>query len=171
MKRLGALALGFCLLVPIGAWAGTKETCVTPSVTATNAYGTNYVVGGLLTFPNALASPASGVVLETVSVTMKKVETSGFTFVPFNGNPSNSTWTDAAVAAINAGDVFIAKPPISLGAYSGLGTHTIASAAGIGQAMAPSSTTIYGILIANAALTNQFGSTSDVQVCIQVLQD
>ena len=109
--------------------------------------------------------------LSVVRVTIKKVETSGFTFVPFNSNPSNTTWTDAAVAAINAADVAAVREPVSLSAYSGLGTHTVAYAAGLGQAMAPGATSMYGVLIANAALTNQFGSTSDVQVCIKVLQD
>ncbi len=78
----------------------TVSVTVTPTVTASNSYGTNYVVGGLLTFANAFTSKGSGI-LQSVTVTCKKVETSGFTFFPFNANPSNTTWTDAAVAAIN----------------------------------------------------------------------
>lgn len=148
----------------------TTQVCVTPTVTATNAYGTNYVVGGLLTFANVWTGTGTGI-LQGVSVTIKKVETSGFTFVPFNSNPSATTWTDAAVANINATDVPAVRASIALSAYSGLGTHTIAAAAGIGQASAPAATTLYGVLIANAALTNQFGSASDVQVCVQALND
>lgn len=148
----------------------TVSVCVTPTVTASNSYGTNYVVGGLLTFANAYTSTGSGV-LQSVVVTIKKVETSGFTFFPFNSNPSNTTWTDAAVANINAADVAAQREPVSLSASSQLGTATVAWQTGLGQAMAPGTTSLYGVLIANAALTNQFGSTSDVQVCVKVLQD
>lgn len=148
----------------------TVSVTVTPTVTASNAYGTNYVVGGLLTFSNAFTSTGTGI-LQDVVVTIKKVETSGFTFVPFNSNPSNTTWTDAAVAAINAADVAAVREPVTLTAFSGLGTHTVAYASGLGIAMAPSSTTLYGVLLANAALTNNFGSTSDVTVTVKILQD
>jgi hypothetical protein len=148
----------------------TVSVCVTPTVTASNSYGTNYVVGGLLTFSNAFTSTGTGI-LQSVVVTVKKVETSGFTFYPFNSNPSNTTWTDAAVANINASDVAAVREPVALSAASGLGTHTVAWGTGLGEAFAPVATSMYGILLANAALTNQFGSTSDVQVCVKVLQD
>ena len=148
----------------------TVSVCVTPTVTASNSYGTNYVVGGLLTFANAFTSTGTGI-LQGVEVDIKKVETSGFTFIPFISNPSNTTWTDAAAANINAADVFAVRGPVSLSAYSGLGTMTSAYSNGLGEPLAPVATTLYGILLANAALTNQFGSTSDVQVCIKILQD
>jgi len=148
----------------------TVSVTVTPTVTASNAYGTNYVVGGLLTFANAFTSKGSGVI-QSVTVTCKKVETSGFTFFPFNANPSNTTWTDAAVANINAADVSAMRNPIALSANSQLGTCTVLSAVGLGQATAPGSTSLYGVLIANGALTNQFGSTSDITVTVTVLQD
>lgn len=148
----------------------TKSVTVTPSVTATNAYGTNYVVGGLLTFANAYTSTGSGI-LQSVTVTINKVETNGFTFIPFNANPSNTTWTDAAVANINSADVAKIRNPIALSANSQLGTCTVASATGLGQAMAPTTTSLYGVLLANAALTNQFSSTNDVTVTVTVLQD
>lgn len=148
----------------------TVTVCVTPTVTASNNYGTNYVVGGLLTFANAFTATGSGII-QSVNVNIKKVETNGFTFYPFASNPSNTTWTDAAVAAINANDVFAVRPAIQLSASSQLGTQTTLSAVGLGQAASTGATTLYGVLIANAALTNQFSSTSDVQVCVTVLQD
>ena len=148
----------------------TVSVCVTPTVTASNSYGTNYVVGGLLTFANAFTSTGTGI-LQGVEVDIKKVETSGFTFIPFISNPSNTTWTDAAAANINAADVFAVRGPVSLSAYSGLGTMTAAYSNGLGEPMAPAATTLYGILLSNASLTNQFGSTTDVQVCIKILQD
>lgn len=148
----------------------TVSITVTPTVTASNAYGVNYVVGGLLTFANAFTSKGSGI-LQSVTVTIAKVETNGFTFFPFNANPSNTTWTDAAVAAINAADVAKVRGPVYLSTNSQLGTHTVLSAVGLGQAMAPGATSLYGVLIASAALTNQFASTSDVTVTVTILQD
>src|SRR5437879_5507942 len=87
---------------PIGN-VGNKTVAIsiTPAVTTGNAYGVNYVVGGLLTFPNAFTLTGSGI-LQGVTVTTKTVETSGFTFIPFDSKPNITTWTDAAVAAINA---------------------------------------------------------------------
>ena len=148
----------------------TVAVTVTPTVTATNAYGVNYVVGGLLTFSNAFTSAGSGII-QTVTVTIAKVETVAFTLYLFNANPSNTTWTDAAVAAINAADVAKVRPPIALTNASQLGTHTVSYSAGIGEAMNVGSTTLYGVLIVSGALTNQFGSTSDVTVTVTILQD
>ena len=148
----------------------TIAVTVTPTVTSANAYGTNYVVGGLLTFANAFTSTGSGI-LQQVTVTCKKVETVAFTFVPFNANPSNTTWTDAAAAAINAADVAAVRAPISLTNYSGLGTMTVISATGIGEAMSVGSTSLYGVLIVSGTLTNNFGSTSDITVTVTILQD
>ncbi len=130
----------------------TVSVTVTPVVTVTNAYGTNYVVGGLLTFANAFTATGSGI-LQGVIVTIAKVETSGFTFFPFSANPSNTTWTDAAAANINAADIAKIRGPVSLTQNSQLGT------------------TLYGVLLANAALTNQFSATTDVTVTVKILQD
>lgn len=148
----------------------TVAVTVTPIVTASNSYGTNYVVGGLLTFSNAFTSTGTGI-LQDVVVTISGVETSGFTFFPFSANPSNSTWTDAAIANINSADVTKVRGAVSLTGNSQLGTHTVAYAYGLGHALAPGSSTLYGILIANAALTNQFASISAVTVTVVILQD
>lgn len=148
----------------------TVSVCVTPTVTTSNAYGTNYVVGGKLTFSNLFQAVGTGV-LQNVTVTIGKVENNGFTFFPFSSDPSATTWTDAAVAAINATDIPKQRPPISLAANTQLGTATVASAVGIGQGWVAGGTTGYGVLIANAALTNNFSSSSELQVCVTVLQD
>ena len=149
------------------------ETCVTPTVTASNAYGTNYVVGGLLTFNN-VASSTGNFVLESATVTIKDVESSGFTLSIFRANPSNTTWTDAAAAAINAADKFsVAATFAGFNTQSVLGAaFTNLSQAGLGQpvSLGSSVTTVYGILTSNAALTNNFAGTGDVKVCIGVLQ-
>ena len=150
----------------------TVSVCVTPTVTASNSYGINYVVGGLLTFANAFTSTGTGI-LQGVTVTMKDQETSGFTFIPFTANPTNTTWTDAAVAAINAADVTKVRSPVPLAINTQLAAtlFSVQYAYGLGLPMAPSTTSLYGVLLANAALTNQFAGASDVQVCVKLLDD
>ena len=153
----------------------TVAVTVTPTVTTANAYGTNYVVGGLLTFPNAFTAKGSGII-QSVTVTCRRIETMGFTMFFFAGNPSNTTWTDAAVANINAADISIVRGPITLApsalnSSNALGTMTASSAFGLGLAMSPGATTLYGVLLANAALTNNFTGTSDITVTATILQD
>lgn len=158
-----------------GVSAGqVKEVCVTPTVTASNAYGTNYVVGavsssGLLSFANALP-PSGGGAIQSVYVQAAKVETMGFTFTPFSAATTGTTWTEDAVANINSADVKLPRGAISLSGSSVLGTHTTASATQLGQAINTGSTTLLGVLTANGALTNQFGSTSDLTICVDVIQ-
>jgi hypothetical protein len=151
-----------------------------PAITVTtgNAYGANYVVGNnngvgtALYFPGAFTTTGTGL-LQAVVVTMKDQETSGFTFVPFNANPTNTTWTDAAVAAINAADVTKVRAPVSLTSNIQLAATLFSEqyAYGLGLPMAPGTAALYGVLLANATLTNNFAGTGDVQVCVKVLDD
>lgn len=150
----------------------TVSVTVTPTVTASNSYGVNYVVGGLLTFANMFTSTGTGII-QSVDVNIKKNETGGFTLFLFSANPSATTWTDAAVAAINATDIPLVRAPIGLTANTQLAAtgFTNLSATGLAIAMAPGATSLYAVLVANAALSTQFGSTSDVSVTIRALQD
>jgi len=148
--------------------APVKEVCVTPTVTASNAYGINYVVGGLLTFTGPFPSSGSGVI-QSIYVNIKDVESSGFTFVPLTGSPTGGSYTDATVAAIPTADKFLPRGTIVLSASSALGTQTTLVATGLGQALNAGSPSFYGLLLANAALTNNFAGTADVQVCADVV--
>lgn len=148
----------------------TQSVSITAAMTTTTAYTLNQVVGGLLTFPNTFGTSGSGV-LQTVDVNMKSVQTGTWLFTPFHGNPSNSTWTDHSIAAIATSDVFSARDPIGIsGGSNALGTATVYSAPGLGIAMAPGSTTLYGIL-QSSGTSAAFNTTSDIQVTVKVLQD
>ncbi len=139
-------------------------------MTTTTAYTPNFVAGGLITFANALGTSGSGI-LQTVDLNIKNVQTNNWLFVPFNGNPSNSTWTDHAVSAIATSDVFSARDPVVIsGGYSNLGTATVYSSPGLAIAMATGSTTLYGILLATST-SAAFTTTSDMQITIKTLQD
>ena len=175
MKRfvIAALASLACAAPAFAQVGGSgaspvKEVCVTPTVTTANAYGTNYVVGGLLTFSFPFPPSGSGVV-QSIYVNIKDVESSGFTFVPLIGSPTGGSYTDATVAAIPVADKFLPRGPIVLSASSALGTQTTLVATGLGQALNAGSPSFYGLLLTNAALTNNFAGTADVQVCADVV--
>ena len=174
------IAAGSSTIGNVGINAGTNNignvggktvaVTVTPTVTTANAYGANFVVGGLLNFANAFTARGSGIV-QALTVTCKRIETMGFSLFLFAGNPSNTTWTDAAVANINAADIPLVRGPIQLGNSNALGTMTVANSYGLGLAMSPGTTSLYGVLLTNAALTNNFTSTSDISVTATILQD
>jgi hypothetical protein len=146
----------------------TAKVSVSPTVTA-SAYATGNVVGGKITFSNALLTAGSGV-LESIWLKIKTVQTATFQLSLFDSNPTNSTWTDKAAPAINVADL-----PFLIGTYalstplSVLGTETIYTLDAIGHAINAGATTLYGILTVTGTPT--FGSTSDISVALGILQD
>jgi hypothetical protein len=148
----------------------TVTVCFAPTVT-NNTYAANQLVGGLLTFANLFTSKGSGI-LQSVTVNFKTAQTVGFVFFPFSANPSNSTWTDRSAGAINAADVFKARPPISLASpKSNLGTHTVYSATGLGQPWVTGSTSGWGVLVPEATTASLGGTADVVEICTTTLQD
>lgn len=153
----------------------TRERCVVPTITA-STYTNVQPVGGLLTFPALFGDLGSGV-LQSVTVTSKSVQTAGLNFYPITSNPVASGFLDHTNAAINAADVIRVRPVISMGTpLSGLGTHTVWGAQGIGQAISVGANTtgsplnpLYGILLPSAT-TGSF-AVGDVQICVQILGD
>jgi hypothetical protein len=153
----------------IGQVGGKTTTVdVTPTI-STSAYTAGYVVGGLLTFSNALLTAGTGI-LQSISLKCKTVQTAGFKLYLFKANPTNSTWTDHAAPAINAADIpFLTAVRTLSSPDSGLGTHTIYVDDGIGKVLNPGATTLYGILVTTGTPT--FTSTSDMTISIGILQD
>lgn len=143
---------------------------VTPTVTASSAYTAGNEVGGLITFSSTVGIAGSGVV-QSIRVTSKTVQTGTLKLYLFNINPSNTTWTDKTAPAINSADVTSVIGVYLLSAPdSGLGTHTIYNLDGIGKAFSiASGTSLYGILVTSGTPT--WGSTSDVAVTVNILQD
>ena len=148
----------------------TASITVAPTNTNASSYGTNYVLGGLLTFSNAFGAAGSGVV-EAIHVTGKKAYTTSLKLYLFNANPSNTTWTDAAAAAINAADVTKVVGVYFLSPDNGLGTHAIWNLDSIGKAVSVGSTTLYGVLVTTAALSAATGSTTDFTVTVTTMKD
>lgn len=150
----------------------TKSVAIsqTLTVTASSAYTSGNEVGGLSTFAGAVGTAGSGIV-QSIRATSKSVQTGPLKLYLFNVNPTNTTWTDKTTPAINAADVSSVIGVYSLSSTdSGLGTHTIYTLDGVGKAFSiASGTSLYGVLVTTGTPT--FGSSSDIVVTINVLQD
>ena len=145
----------------------TNEVCVSPTVTA-GAYTAGNVVGGLITFPNAFLTANTGV-LQSVRLTSKSVQTAEFDITFFSSLPA-TVFTDKTAPSIVAADVLLTQPPIMLtNNFSGLGTHTVYGADGIGRAVNEVGSSAYALI--TTAGTPTFASTSDVQLCAAWLED
>ena len=148
---------------------GTSQIQVTPTVTAASAYVAGNVVGGLLTFANAVATPLSGV-LESITIAVKSSQATSFKLYIFNAAPA-TTFTDKTAPAITTADaaklidVFpLANPDTGLGA-----NVTLYSLAGIARSIVLSTTSLYAVLV--AVSTPTFTTTTDVVVTVSVLKD
>lgn len=140
-----------------GLPGATSVFTATPVVTAASAYAAGNEVGGLMTFSGF---PPAGI-LQSIRLRVKSVQTAGFDLYLFGSNPTNTTWTDKTTPAIAAADVAACIGALSFtSAFSGLGTHTFYPVNGIGKAMAPNVTTIYGVLVTKGTPT--FTATSDI---------
>ena len=149
---------------------GTSQVQVTPTVTSASAYTTGNVVGGLLTFANAVQSgPLSGV-LESVTLAIKSTQTASFKLYLFSSAPS-TTFTDKTAPAIGTGDAAKLLDVITLsGGDSGLGANTTLYVAdNIGKSLVLAGTALYGVLTVIGTPT--FTTTSDVVVTASILKD
>ena len=128
-----------------------------PTVTPTSAYASGAVVGGVMTFNNV---PLSGV-LETAHIKLGSVQTAEFRLYLFSSAPVASNFSDFAAPAIAAADITKVIGLIDFTtSFSDLGTHTFYELTGIGKAMTSTTGTIYGVLVAKAAVT--FTTATDI---------
>lgn len=148
----------------------TTSVAVTLTVTASSAYASGNVVGGLMTFPNVVqATPLSGII-QAISLRFKSVQTGSFDLYLFGSNPTASTFTDKTAPSLNAADFDKVIAVYSFTANkSGLGTHTIYDLDAVGRAIVLASTSLYGVLITTSTPT--FASASDPSVLIATLDD
>lgn len=149
----------------------TKGTVVvvTPTVTA-GSYTANRIAGGLMTFASAAGTKGT-CALNAISITCKTVQTDTITCYVFDANPTASTWTDTAAAAITGADiqknkgVYVLANPLS-----GLGTHTIWTLENINREFSiGASGSLYIVMVRSG--TTAYGSTSDLQVAVSINQD
>jgi hypothetical protein len=152
---------------------------VTPVVTASSAYTAGNQVGGLLTFNGAL-NQLGQAILQSVTISTKSVQTTGFKLYVFTANPTNTTWADKTTPSIAAADLPALAGYVTLSTSdSGLGTMSVYELDGIAKAIAnadlntsqvtqtSSGEPLYGILVTTGTPT--FASTSDLTVTVSTL--
>lgn len=168
------------MAVTAGGW--TDEACTGQgpntalTVTASSAYTAGNQVGGLLTLrfarPTSISPSPSGI-LQSVTLTSASVQTAEFDVSFFVQQPTASTWTDKVTPAIAAGDKIRVRYPVKLtNNFSGLGTHTVYNQDLIGRAVKLSpitSNVIYAVITTPGTPT--FTATTDLQLCVAMLQD
>jgi hypothetical protein len=139
---------------------------VTPAVTA-GAYTAGFVVGGIMTFANALPASFNGL-LESITLKFKgTLQTGSWALALFSASPTG-TFGDHAAPAIASTDsalllgIYTMNTPSSI-----LGTHTIYNADGLAKALVGASTALYGVLICTSAPTSP-ASTSELTVTVGV---
>lgn len=156
--------------LPTYNYGRSSTVSVTPTVSTTPAYTAKDVAGGKMTFSSALDSTTLSGILDSIVIRCKSVQTTGFKLALFSDDPSNSTWTDNSIAAINASDIPFLLGVWTLGApESDLGTVTLYELDGIGARITGSSATIYGVLTVTATPT--FASTTDITVELRITRD
>lgn len=154
----------------IGAVTGSGTAVeVIPTVTA-STYTSGFVVGGIMTFANALPAGTFNGVLESITLKFKaSVQTGSFAVALFTASPTG-TYTDHAAPTFGATD-----NPLLLGIYkmtsntSSLGTHTIYNLDNINKQIVGSSTSIYAVVIATATSV-AMASTSDMSLQLGIIK-
>jgi hypothetical protein len=147
------------------------QSQVIPTVQAA-AYAAGASIGGLLTFQNASDSPAGSAIIQGASVTFASGVIPSLDLVLFTAAPAGGTITDRVAVAIATPDLGKVVGVLHLNDTTLLG----ASAPSVVQTTAAVmpfdltvGTSIYGVLIARAAVT--LGSASDAIVSLNVLWD
>jgi hypothetical protein len=147
--------------------AGTRVTVV-PTVTA-SSYTAGYVVGGIMTFANALNASLAGI-LQNMTLTFKgSIQTTEMDVAIFSASPAG-TFADHGAPSIATAD-----SAILLGVYqltnpqSVLGTHTVYELDGIAKQIVGSSTSLYAVVITRSATAANLASTSDMALSLGLI--
>ena len=146
------------------------KVAVSPTVSASPAYSSGDVMGGLLTFANVARVAAGSGLLQSVTLNFKSAQTAATDFVWCGGdNPSGTTLTDNAAVAVAAADYNKCRV-VHVTDCTGLGTPSVCAADNLAFPFALSSgTTGYGFLVTRGTPT--LASTSDVEVALRILRN
>lgn len=153
------------------AVGGTGVTLTTSPTVTTSAYTSTFVIAGVQTLSGAVSTQASGVI-NSVMIDMKgSVQTGQVDVIFFNANPTNSTFTDHAAIATNSADAFKIIGIAHLIDWVTTGAGSTAQALNLNIAFkVPNGTALYAVPVARATL-NAFGSTSDLQLGVNLSVD
>jgi hypothetical protein len=139
-----------------------------PTVSASPAYSAGDVVGSKLTFSNGVLSAGGKAMLQAATVNCKSAQTAALDLILFNDDPAASTFTDNAALSIAAADFDKIFTVVHITDWTNLGTPSFAQAKNEGFPYSSVAKTMYGVLVARAAMT--LGSTSDIKVTVRTIR-
>ena len=151
---------------------GSSNTQVTPTVTASSAYTTGMVVGGVQTFANPFQAGALSGAVMSMRVGIKSTQASitGLAIAWFKSVPTG-TFTDKTAPAIATADVAnlitiqaLTASPVSLGS-----NLTWYESNGLGIDVVGATNNLYAVLIVTGTPT--FLTNSDVVMTLGVMKD
>lgn len=176
-KILFLIALLVPSLVTAQTMQSTKFISASPTVDTGGAYASGDLIGGKLTFTNALRPTAGSGYLVSVAIADKAAQAVDLDLVLFRQDPTGTTFTDQA--AFDPADADLGKviTVVNFGsssrfAYNDNGTKFVGSLAIPLQGLTSANLTqgtIYGALVARGAYTG--ASSSDLTVTLGVSQD
>jgi hypothetical protein len=139
-----------------------------PTVSTSPAYSAGDVVGTKLTFTNGVLSAGGKAMLQAVTVNCKSAQTAALDLILFNDDPAASTFTDNAAVAVAAADWDKVFTVVHITDWANLGTPSIAQAKNEAFPYTSVAKTMYGVLVARAAMT--LASTSDIRVAVRTIR-
>lgn len=174
MKKI--LALIFLLpSLALAQNGNARLVSVTPTIEAA-AYATGDVIGGKLTFTNALQQTVASGYAVSAMISDKAAQAVDLDLVLFRQDPSSTTFTENAALDINDADLSKVLGVINFAsasrfAFADNSVHYVGSLALPieGRSSTGMSGTIYGVLVSRGAPT--FASTSDLTITIGVARD
>ncbi|MDR3503101.1 MAG: hypothetical protein P4L79_11045 [Legionella sp.] len=155
----------------IGAVTGAGTAVeVIPTVTA-STYVINTVVGGIITFANALPISTFNGILHSITLKFKgSVQAGSFAVALFTASPTG-TYTDHGAPTFGATD-----NPLLLGIYklttplSSLGTHTVFNLDNINKQIVGTSTSLFAVVVATTAITTALATTGDMSLQLGIIK-
>lgn len=138
------------------------------TVTASSAYSSGNVVGGLQCVATGLPANST-VILTDIVIDVKSTQTGQFDVLFFNAYPSGSTITDKTALAVVAADSAKTQAGFSLSTYISLGTPTLYQANTLSTCLSVDANSNLWMAVVTRG-TPTFTATSDVTVLLKVVQ-
>ncbi len=148
----------------------TKVVSVTPTAD-TSIYASGDVIGGLMTFSNAVGYQSTTGIVTSATVSDKNSTASDLELWVFSSNPSASTFTDQAAFTIADADITKVISVISLGSTSRFdaASNGVKYLGSISCPVSTTSKTLYAVLVSRGTPT--FATSSDVTVKLAIASD
>lgn len=155
----------------IGQVSSTQgEVVITPTVTSGSAYSAGQLIGGLLTVTGGVRGSGLTGLLQKVIMNTKSAQNSQVDLIVFKSNPSSTTFTDKTTYNLNVADFDKVIGIIHISDWTSHGTPSTGQGSTLALPVkATGSALLYACMVARGTPT--FGSTSDVSLSLQIIQD